>query len=344
VAREFPNPDAKYERAKETPHESLALTQLIEIGKRSRRIAVAEAVARTGEAELARVEAEVTAEVYLAFFGLAGAQRRAEVARELQDLAARVRETARARLEVGDVARLDVLQADLLFYQAENEATALEGERAGARAQLNALIGRDVFAPTVASEQIDLAVPESTVATAMALESNTALAVLDRQVAEARARAALARAQRIPDPTVEGTVTHLAEPEFTWGYRWAVAIAVPIFTRHNAQVRVEEATLAMTLAQREAMAQRIRGAVASAALRAAAARQQYLRYRDEILPKSREVEAMAQEAYRAGQTNLVALLQSLQAARELRAKALQAAADFETALAALRQAMTAPPK
>ena len=63
----------------------------------------------------------------------------------------------------------------------------------------------------------------------------------------------------------------------------------------------------MTVAQREAMAQRIRGAVSAAALRAASARVQYLRYRDEILPKSREVEAMAQESYRAGQTNLVAL-------------------------------------
>jgi outer membrane protein TolC len=109
-------------------------------------------------------------------------------------------------------------------------------------------------------------------------------------------------------------------------------------------VRQEEATLALTLAQREAMAQRIRGAVASAAFRAAAAREQYRRYRDDILPRSREVEAMAQESYRAGQTNLVALLQSLQSARELRAKALQAAADFENALASLRQAMTAPPK
>jgi outer membrane protein TolC len=92
------------------------------------------------------------------------------------------------------------------------------------------------------------------------------------------------------------------------------------------------------------MAQRIRGAVASAAFRAAAAREQYRRYRDDILPRSREVEAMAQESYRAGQTNLVALLQSLQSARELRAKSLQAAADFENALASLRQAMTAPPK
>jgi cobalt-zinc-cadmium efflux system outer membrane protein len=345
VARERPNPEARYEHTNELPHDALGVAQLLELGgKRGRRIALAQAVARTGEAELAQTEAEVMADVYLAFFGLAGAQRRLEVAREIEDLAARARDAARARFEVGDVSRLDVLQAEVAFFQAENEAAAVEGERAGARAELNALVGREVTVPTVAAEAMDLAVPEAAGATVIALEANTALAVLDRQVAEARARAALARAQRVPDPTVEGTLTHGADQEFTWGYRAAVAVTVPVFTRHTAGVRVEEATLAMVQAQREAMAQRIRGAVASAALRAAAARAQYLRYRDEILPKSREAEAMAQESYRAGQTNLVALLQSLQAARELRGRALQAAADFEAALAALRQAMTAPPR
>jgi outer membrane protein TolC len=123
-----------------------------------------------------------------------------------------------------------------------------------------------------------------------------------------------------------------------------VAVVIPIFTRHTAAVRVEEATLAMTRAQRDALAQRIRGAVAAAAYRAQAARTQYLRYRDEILPRSREVEVMAEESYRSGQTNLVALLQSLQAARELRGRSLQAAADYQAALAGLRQAMTAPPR
>jgi outer membrane protein, heavy metal efflux system len=345
IAREWPNPEARYEHTNELPHDAVSVAQLIELGgKRGRRIALAEATLRTGEAELSQTEAEVTAEVYLAFFGLAGTQRRLEVARELAQIAGRAREAASARLEVGDVARLDVLQADLALYQAENDAAAVEGERAGARAELNVLIGRDVATPTVAADQGDASVPAPADATMIALQSNTALAVLDRQVAEAQARAALARAQRVPDPTVEGTVTHGAEPEFTWGYRAAVAVVVPLFTRHTAAVRQEEAALALTLAQREAMAQRIRGAVASAAFRAASARQQYLRYRDDILPKSREVEAMAQESYRAGQTNLVALLQSLQSARELRAKALQAAADFENALASLRQAMTAPPK
>jgi outer membrane protein, heavy metal efflux system len=345
IARERPNPEARYEHTNELPQDALSVAQLVELGgKRGRRIALAEATARTGEAELAQTEAEVTAEVYLAFFGLAAAERRLEVARELAQIAGRAREAARARYEVGDVSRLDVLQADLALYQVENDAAAVEGERAGARAELNALIGRDVATPTVAAEEVAAAVPDPEGATLIALQSNTALAVLDRQVAEAQARAALARAQRVPDPTVEGTVTHGAESEFTWGYRAAVAVVVPLFTRHTAAVRQEEASLALTVAQRAAMAQRIRGAVASAAFRAAAARLQYLRYRDDILPRSREVEAMAQESYRAGQTNLVALLQSLQSARELRQKALQAAADFEGALASLRQAMTAPPQ
>ena len=345
TAGEIPNPEARYEHTNELPRDALSVAQTIELGgKRGRRIALAQAVLGTGAAELAQTEAETTAEVYIAFYGLAGAQRRLEMAHELEDLARRARDTARARHEVGDVARLDVLESELLFEQAENEATALEGERAGARAELNALIGREVTAPTVAAEPCSASVPDPADATMIALQSNTALAVLDRQVAEAEARAALARAQRVPDPTIEGTVTHGAEPEFTWGYRAAVAVIVPVFTRHAAAVRAEEATLALTRAQREAMAQRIRGAVASAAFRAAAARGQYLRYRNEILPRSREVEAMAQESYRAGQTNLVALLQSLQAARELRQRSLQAAGDFEAALGALRQAMTAPPR
>jgi cobalt-zinc-cadmium efflux system outer membrane protein len=345
VAGERPNPEARYEHTNELPHDAVSVAQLFELGgKRGRRIDVARAVAASGEAEIAQTEAEVAAETYLAFYGLVGAQRRLEVARELQQIATRARSAAAARLEVGDVSRLDVLQADLALYEAENEATALEGEAAGARAELNALIGRDVGASTRVSDQLDVTVPEPAGATAIALQGNTALAVLDRQLAEARARAALARANRTVDPTIEGTVTHGAEPEFTWGYRAAVAVVVPVFTRHDASVRVEEATLAMVQAQREALAQRIRGAVTAAAVRAASARQQYLRYRDEILPRSREVEGMAEESYREGQTNLVALLQSLQSARELRARALQAAADFEAALSALRQAMTAAPK
>jgi cobalt-zinc-cadmium efflux system outer membrane protein len=342
VAREIPNPEARFERQKETPLQALSLAQLIELpGKRSLRVAVAESAARTGDAELARAMAEVRSDVTRAFLAVAATQRRAAVAGELRGLAARARDAASHRLEVGDVSRLDVLQAELAFHQAENESTALIGELAAQRGELNVLIGREPREPTVVADALDEAPPPAPeIAT---LASNTAVAVVEGQIAEAEARAALARAQRWPDPTVEGAVTHRAEPDFVWGWRAAVGIALPLFTHHAAAVRLEEAAAAQLRSERDALALRVKGAVFAAATRVSSTREQYLRYRDEILPRTREVESMAEDSYREGQTGLPVLLQSLQAARELRGRALQAAADYQAALADLEQAATLGP-
>ena len=345
VAKERPNPDLRYEQAKETPHQSLTASQPIELGgKRGRRIALAEAVMRTGEAELARTLAEVRAEVRRAYYGLAATQTRLAIALDLQGIARRARDVASERHEAGAVARLEVVQAELNLDEAENETTAVAGERDASRAELNSLIGRDPRAPTQVVEDLaDVTLPAAEAAAAAAMAGNAELAVLDRQTAEAVARAALARAQQVPDPTLEGAVTHDAPGEFVWGWRYAVGVTVPIFTRHRAAVRVEEATIAQLKAQREALVQRLEGAVGAALVRANTQRRQYLRYREEILPRSREVEAMAEESYRAGQTNLVALLQALRAAREARAKAVQAAYDYQVALAELQRAAAVGP-
>jgi hypothetical protein len=107
---------------------------------------------------------------------------------------------------------------------------------------------------------------------------------------------------------------------------------------------VEQATLAQLRAQRSALARQADAGAYAARARAEASRIAYLRYRDDILPDSRKVEAMAEEAYRAGQTGLPALLEALRAARELRQKELQAASDFESALADLEQATRLGPK
>jgi cobalt-zinc-cadmium efflux system outer membrane protein len=345
VAKERPNPDLRYEQAKETPTQSLTAIQAIQLGgKRGRRIALAEAVMRTGEAELARIQAEVRAQVRRAYYSLAATQSRLGIAQDIQGIAGRARDVANERHQAGAVPRLEVVQAELSLAQAENEASAVAGERDAARAELNVIIGRDPRAPTqVVVDLAEVSLPAAEAAAAAAMAGNTELAVLDRQMAEAVARAALARAQQIPDPTVEGAVTHNSPPEFVWGWRYALAVSVPLWTRHRAAVRVEEATIAQLKAQREALVQRLEGAVGAALVRANTQQRQYLRYQQEILPRSREVEAMAEESYRAGQTNLVALLQALQVAREARAKAVQAAFDYQVALAELQRAAAVGP-
>jgi cobalt-zinc-cadmium efflux system outer membrane protein len=341
VAGERPNPEARYEHTNELPHDLVSLAQPIELGgKRGRRIAAAEAGLRTGEAELRQAEAQAEADTRRAYFAVSSAQRREAIAGELQDLAARGQRVASEREQVGDVSKLEVLQADLLLDAAENEATALQGELVASRAELNAHVGRPLEAATSVAEDLAAIPPPSTLEAA----ANAALAVLDRQIAEGEAKLALARAEQVPDVTVEGTLTHGAEPEFTWGYHAAVAVVIPLFTRHAAGVQLEQATLTQLRAQRATLARQVNAGAFAARARAEAARKAYLRYRDDILPDSRKVEAMAEESYRAGQTGLPALLESLRAARELRQKELQAASDYESALADLQQALRLGPK
>jgi len=68
----------------------------------------------------------------------------------------------------------------------------------------------------------------------------------------------------------------------------------------------------------------------------------YLRYRDQILPQALEVERMAEDSYRLGQTGIAALLQALQQSRQVRLQSLQTASDLQNALSDLERAIGAP--
>jgi cobalt-zinc-cadmium efflux system outer membrane protein len=173
---------------------------------------------------------------------------------------------------------------------------------------------------------------------ARATSLSAELGVSNRRLEEQRARIALAASLRVPDITPDVTVTRGNEPDFGTGWRAAVAVAVPILTRHEAAVRAEEATLAQFNAEREALVARISAEVTAAAATADALRQQYVRYRDDIVPQALEVERMAEDSYRLGQTGIAALLQALQSSRDVRRRSLQAAADFHGALADLERA------
>lgn len=344
VARLRPDPQLTLEESLETPKDAVTLAQTVETaGKRRRRVELAEAGVASGEAALARAVADVRNRVRRAFYALIAAQRQlAETEEELR-LAERTRDVARARFESGDVPRLDVLQAELANAQADNERQAAAGLLEAARAGLNTLLARPPSASiAVSGELAEGTVPSADAAAQIALTASTELAALDRGLAEQAARLALTRAEQVPDPVIEGSVTHRAEPEFDWGWRAALTFALPLSQRRGAAARVEEQTLAALQAERDARAAEIRGEVYAAAARAAAGRSEAERFRDQILPRAVEIESMAEDSYRTGQTGLPALLQALQTTREVRLRALQAGADYQASLADLESAMGAP--
>jgi cobalt-zinc-cadmium efflux system outer membrane protein len=345
VAGERLNPEGRVELDRDTPRQAYTLAVPLELGgKRSRRLAVAEAAVRTADAEIAQVIAETRNAVRRAYFDRAVADARLALFEDLQTITTRVRDAAQQRFNAGDAPRLEVLQAELALAQAENQVTGARGTVAAARMQFNALLGLPVDAATTLAPAA-LATPITyEAALDRAKAASTELAVLDRRLDEQRARVALAKAFRTPDITPEGSVTHGFGDgaDFQFGWKAAVAVTMPLFTSHKAGVTLEESTLGQLTAERAAAESRIAGAVAAATAIADAQRQQYLRYRDQIVPQAVLVENMADDAYRLGRTGIAAYLQALQATRDVRVSALQAEADLHSALSDLERAIGAP--
>ena len=346
AAGQRPNPEVSVEAERETPHWAFGGTVPLEVaGKRQRRIDVANATLAVTDAETARITADVRSDVRRAYYQVVAAVRRVDISQELERIATRARDAAQERFQTGAAPRLEALQAQLVLSEVENELARAGGEIAAARAELNALLAfPSEAAPTLADALEGGPLPSAQDATAQAIAGNAELQVLEKQIEAERARVALAQALRRPDPSVSGTLTYDAQPEFTYGWRAGVAIALPILTTGRADIAVAEATLNRAIADREARVQQVSGAVSAAVARAASARQAVQRYQDEILPASLQVEQMAQESYQSGQTGLPALLQTVQAAREVRQRALQAGLDYQLALADLERAMGTPLK
>ena len=344
VARERLNPEGTVEIEKETPKQAFGFALPLELGgKRSKRIAVSEATIRAGEMELAATIADVRNQVRRAYFEVLVAEGRSTVLGELRDLSQRVLNTARARFETGDAPRLEVLQANVALAASENEATAADAIVIASRSRLNAVLGQPLGMVQPLATSLDAGEGLGvSAALELAHTGSTELAALDRRIDEQRAKVALAEALRVPDVISTATLTHDAQPEFTYGWRAGVAVAIPMFTTHKAGVAVEEATLAQLVAERQATLLRIDGEVTAAAAGAEAQRTAYLRYRDVILPQAREVEQLAQDSYELGQTGIAALLQALQTARDVRLRSLEAASQFQTAVADLERAVGAP--
>jgi cobalt-zinc-cadmium efflux system outer membrane protein len=344
VAGERLNPEVSVEIEKETPRQSVAVAWPVELGgKRARRMDVGRAARATGDAEIEAAIAQVRNEVRRRYFEAQVADARVAVLGELRDVAERAHATAQLRFERGDAPRLEVLQADLARNTADAEVTSAAGAARAARARLNTVMAVPLETVALLTTPID---PDRDVVTTVVVErarsASSEMQVLSRRIDEQRAKASLAAAQQVPDVTPTATLTHDSPPDFTYGWRGGLAVTVPLLTRHRAGVALEQATLAQLTAQRDAALARIIGDVTAAAAVARAQREAYLRYRDAIVPQARQVEELAQDSYRLGQTGLVALLQALQVSRDVRLRGIDAAAQFEAGLADLEQAMGAP--
>ena len=341
VARQRPNPEASFEAGRDTPHEAFSIGVPLEFGgKRARRLDLANATLARTTAEIAVQALEIRRQVRLAYFELVAAAARVQVTTDLRGFAERARNAARDRFQSGAAPRLESVQADLALAQADNEQEAARGRLDAARVELNTLMGAAPETPATPSDSFDLGAVPADVAAIVA--QSPEITAIDREIDEAVARERLARTLRTPDTTVSGGVLFDSPPDFTYGWKAGLAVTIPVFTKHEADVRVETAHVAQLRAERAARVTELTGEASAASARAQAARRRFLRYRDEIIPQLSTMETMAEDSYRSGQTGLAAFLQAMQAAREVRLLATDAGLEYQQALADLERALGGP--
>ncbi|MEO8274841.1 MAG: TolC family protein [Thermoanaerobaculia bacterium] len=342
-ANERLNPEIQWEAARDAPRQTVTLTLPIEAGgKRARRIAVAEADLRTTAAELSLSDVHLEIDVRRAYFSLAAAQAKAAATDAVVAISRRAAAAASDRYKAGDVARLELLQAQLEADRAAAARCTVDAEVASAAARLwDLLAGTDTGIPTAVDDPLSGPEVDGEESATIAKRESRELQVADLELAAGESRVSLARASRTPDVAIFAGPT-FDQPEYATGWKAGAAFTIPVFASGRANLESATATLAQLRAEREAIAGHIGASVTAAAARMNAARREADTLRTSVLPRSLEVQNLAEEAYRAGETDLAAMLQALGASREIQLQAIAAALAYQEARADLELAMGAP--
>ncbi len=342
IAGERPNPAFITTYTRTEPRLNTAVSQLIELGgKRGRRIDVARNELRLTELDLDNALRTLRHDVRAAYFNIGLARNTVVLGQQAVDQAKELADIARTRFEAGDIAQFEVLQANLAFDRATNDLARLETAERIARATLNQLLNRAPDTPLDLRDS--LFVKPVSISTAdvigRALAANVDLRTAEQQIATEQSRLKLARAQRVPDLTVQPGLESFdsAFPGHP-GFNMQVSVPLPIFNRGTAEIKRSSAMLEQLEAERDATRQRVSSDIGRAALNLESARKQVEFYESRLLPEAERVRELANEAYRIGQTSLLSVIDATRNAREVRQAYLQALTDYQTALADLEQA------
>lgn len=237
VAGERPNPAANFAALRDTPHESLFFDQPVEIGpKRKDRIELARQEGALAETGISALEQQVRRSVRNAYFAVAHARATTAGQGGVLQLAERLHEIAQARFDAGDVAQLEVTQAELEVARARADVEVAEQEEKVALSDLNALLDEPAAANWDLGDAFAVLPPAVTLVQLLARAgaSNTEILRIEQEAKVEESRKRLLEAERIPNLGLQfGTdFNSPGSGGFQVGPRGQISMELPIF-RHN---------------------------------------------------------------------------------------------------------------
>ena len=114
-------------------------------------------------------------------------------------------------------------------------------------------------------------------------------------------------------------------------------MSLPIFSRNQGEIAQSNANLNVLDLSLAASRRTVEGSVEAAYLDVAAKRTQVELYRDNLVPATLKLEAMAEESYRAGKSNVLTVIDAQRRTNDIKRAYLDSLFSFQSAFANLEE-------
>jgi cobalt-zinc-cadmium efflux system outer membrane protein len=277
--------------------------------KLNREVAAQEIV--KAEHQFAAQQQRVLTDVRIAFYQVLIAQRQERVSEDLRNIATEGMKTAEALFQGKEVARVDVLQAQLEMSNAEILVQNARNRSRAAWQTLAAVVGNPHFPPQPLDGDLDDHRPprdwRASIEHLMAVSPEIAVAVAE--IERTRWAAERARVEKTPNLTVQGL--YIFRDNGIGGGQdgnLVAGVPLPIWNRNQGAViqAAQEAAAAERALQQLELS--LQNRLAPVFERYSNALNQVQRYRNSILPAAQESLKLMRQSYQAGETGYVNLL------------------------------------
>lgn len=345
VAGQVPNPTLTFSAARDTPHESVLWDQPLELGgKRGKRMAVANEELKATEIDIGVLGRQIRHRTRDAFYKALLSRAQAQQSKAALDLSTRIRDAVRQRFDAGDVAELEVIQAEVEVARSSTEYEAATQNQKIADAQLAVLLNQPLERAPVLQGLVEQLPTAETLAALSdrALHTNTEVLRTTQELAIEERRLSLARSQRVPNLDLQAGVDLNSPGEFDVGPRGQIGITLPLFNHGQGEIAQSSARLELLRLSLQAQRNNAQVQVYAAYFDYVAKARQADQYKNTIVPQTSKLEDMAEESYRAGKINLLTLIDSQRRLNETRKTYLDSLFAVQSAFSTLEEAVGAP--
>jgi cobalt-zinc-cadmium efflux system outer membrane protein len=313
---------------------TVQLSQLIELGgKRSKRKMIASLDRDLAGWDYKSKRADVLTRVTKAFIDVLTDQERVALRKEMVDLADKVLQTVSARVKAGKVSPIEETRAGVVFSANQIALQQARRQLEGSRRQLVVTWGAKIPLFDQAKGRLDTLKPVPSMAALKDLISqNPDIARWTTEMEQRNANLALARAKKIPDPTVSFGGKHYSELGEN-GFVFSISIPIPFFDRNQGGISKARERISKVREERKAAEVRVFWRLSEAYRSLSSAYSEALGLQTQVLPGAKAAFGALRKGYRQGKFDYLSLLDAQRTLFEARGQYIEALGVYHKGIA-----------